>query len=150
PNGKFVANLVRIGPDGTTVTDGFIILRVGLPQGTHCPEATLVPAQLLGGGERSELEVGKETVSVTTGEITQTAPKGKSFSPTERIPDCFPPCQNAVPVDGVSFTVNVDNLARLVEATHKLTEYGRPAKISVWPDMLRIDLPCGPEGQQPF
>jgi len=48
-SGRFIAPFVRVGPDGTTVTDGFVLMRVGLPEGNTCAESVIVPAAFLEG-----------------------------------------------------------------------------------------------------
>jgi hypothetical protein len=147
--GKFVVDTVRLGPDGTTVTDGFLLLRVGLPAGETCAEAGLIPGNFLSQiTEPSNVRFGRDTISITTGDVTQTVarPNASKFPDTEKVFAANPPCTANVPADGVAFGIDIGYLSRLVKALKEVAVEGT-AKISVRNGMLRIDY-LKPDGQK--
>lgn len=140
--GRFVAASVRVGPDGTTITDGFVLMRVGLPEGNSCTESVTVPSAFMANiTGPAELSFRNDSVSVTTGDITQTTKSISEFPPTERIWDANPACQDKVPESGVAFEINVHHLSQILKALNEVAEkdFGATAKISVRPSMLRVD-----------
>lgn len=73
PHDQFGVSCVRVGPDGTTTTDGFVLMRVSLPKGSTCAGSGFVPAgfmsKLTG---PAELTFGRDAVSAKTGDVTHT------------------------------------------------------------------------------
>jgi hypothetical protein len=144
--GMFTRDAVQVGPDGTTVTDGFVTLRVGLPlcEGSTCTESVAVPSAFMANlTGPAELSVERDSVSVTTDQITQTAKIQNNFPPIEKAVDANPPCQDKVPETGVSFELSAHRLHQLLEALTAMAEDARlaaPAKISVRPGTLRVDF----------
>ncbi len=144
-NGKYVVALVRVGPDGTTITDGFKIMRVGLPAGSTCTESVAVPTAFMAGiSGPAELSFGRDWVSVTSGDITQTTKGTSNFPAYEKIFAENPPCQNKVPESGVAFEINVHHLSQILQALNEVAagkgQLAEQAKISIRAGMLRVDF----------
>lgn len=159
PHDKFGVSCVRVGPDGTTTTDGFVLMRVSLPEGSTCAESGFVPAGFMSKLTGPvELTFGRDAISAKSDDITHTTVKCQGdFPPVEKIIDAHPPCQNDVAQSGIAFRTNVHNLIRLLRAMGEMAEkevgynprtsVGYNARISVYPDILRVDF-VSAEGQK--
>jgi len=149
--GKYTHACVRVGPDGTTVTDGFTVMRVSLPEGSACAESSVVPSPFMANlSGPAELTFGRDAVTAKSGNITQTTAKyTRDFPNAESVINTHPPCQDEVPNSGVAFQVDVRALGRLLEALNEVAAKGLEdkAKISIWPDVLRADFICD-DGQR--